>query len=223
MKKIVTTFAIFFLFVNCKKQMEEETIIPKQIECDNDIDNFIVKSKSEKKLETIFLDYWLKMSKNEYETYSQNYIKKDILKSHNDTLWIHLPDKTASQRKQFLELHPKFENDSLVELTLFSPLENQDYNHYSTLISKYGKANIDLNCQFLHRTIWEFSNAIIEYTESDTEKRSQFISYQDIKYAKKKAKENLDYEQKEEQTRIFNEKKLKESIAKRDGIINNAL
>jgi hypothetical protein len=231
MKKIIIILIIFITHISCKKQSDQDVVRTQieydrtQTECDNDIDNLIVTSKGNKKIETIFLDYWLKMSKKEYESYSKNYVEKHILISHNDTLWIHLPNKTPSesQRKQYLELYPKFENDTLVELTLFSSFKTQDYNHYDTLMAKYGTPNLDINCQFSHETIWVFRNAIIEYTESNTEEISQFISYQDIKYAKKKAKNNLEYEKTEERKTIFNEKKLKDSIEKRDAIIDNAL
>ena len=211
------------MFINCKKQNEEVKTIPNESVCDYEIDNFIIKSKSNKKLDNIFLDYWLKMSKSEYEAYSKNYIKKDILKGQIDTLWIHFPNKTDSEYNQFLEIKPTFENDTLIGLTLYSPRKNKDYNHYGSLISKYGKPNSNLYCQFLHRAVWKFKNAIIEYTEPDTDVKPQIISYLDIEYAKKKSQDNLEFREKEEQKRILEERKTKDSIAKRKKIIDNAL
>ena len=216
--------AMILLFINCKKEVKVNPIPPIQTVCDNTINRFIIDSKSKQKLKKIFMDYRFGMSKKEFDDYSEKYIKKEMLRRNDgDTLWIQFPDKSYTERKQYFLIFPYFENDSLKEINLYSPYSHKDYNHYNQLLSKYPKPKFNHYCEFFHQVLWEFENGIVFFSESESDNKSQFISYRELKYAKRKALLNQENAQDSKRKESIEKQKIKDSLDAQKKAIDDVL
>jgi hypothetical protein len=221
-KKSIVFFLLVFTYISCKKEVKNFESDEVYVECNSKKDSLIIKIGSKIKLNKIFLDYRFGMNSLEFDELTLMYIQDGTLKKNTESLWFPLVNKTVKDRKQYFEVTPVFENDRLVEINLDSPFSHPDYNHFGLLSSKYGKPYYDFNCSFVHESFWAFQDVIISYTESNSEGNSQHITYSDINFIKRKSANYLTKSLKEEQKRIEDELKFKDSLNKKENLINNA-
>lgn len=210
MKKIVLLISVISLLLSCKQQeAEKERTLSDFFDEQEEI---VLQSQTTDVRTRLLLDYYVGMTKKQFDSITQISISNNLMQIKNDTVfYLIVPSVKNNNSSDYFDLVPVFRNDSLMAIHSYITLGYYPYNsehvHFkeysSMLTNKYGGAKstfIDKPYELLNEErympshkfqFWIKDNLFVQLdqssypdSEKDKEKRYLGIYYLSLDYKK---------------------------------------